>query len=92
MLAILFAHAVAAALAPGLVHRWGRQAFYPLALVPLGSLCWVALNWPGGGGAARTVAIDWVPELSMNIDLRFDTLAAIMSVLVLGVGALVLFY
>ena len=28
----------------------------------------------------------------MNIDLRFDTLAAIMSVLVLGVGALVLFY
>ena len=92
MLAILFAHAVAAALAPGLVHRWGRQAFYPLALVPLGSLCWVALNWPGRDGAARTVAIDWVPELSMNIDLRFDTLAAIMSVLVLGIGALVLFY
>jgi multicomponent Na+:H+ antiporter subunit A len=28
----------------------------------------------------------------MDIDLRFDTLAAIMSVLVLGIGALVLFY
>ena len=42
MLAILFAHAVAAAVAPVLVHRWGRQAFYPLALVPLGSLVWVA--------------------------------------------------
>ncbi|MDT5188637.1 MAG: multicomponent Na+:H+ antiporter subunit [Mycobacterium sp.] len=90
MLAILLAHAAAAALAPVLVHRWGRQAFYPLSLVPLGSLVWVALNWPGRGDA--TVHLDWVPELSMNIALRFDALAAIMSVLVLGIGALVLFY
>ena len=39
-----------------------------------------------------TVNIEWLPELSMNITLRFDALAAIMSVLVLGIGALVLFY
>ena len=91
MLAILLAHAVATALAPLLVHRWGRKAFYPLALVPLGSLVWVALNWPGPAGAT-TVDVAWVPELSMNITLRFDALAAIMSVLVLGIGALVLFY
>ena len=90
MLAILLAHAAAAVLAPVLVHRWGRQAFYPLALVPLGSLVWVALNWPGRGD--KTIHVDWVPELSMNITLRFDALAAIMSVLVLGIGALVLFY
>ncbi|HZN80318.1 MAG TPA: Na+/H+ antiporter subunit A [Mycobacterium sp.] len=91
MLAILFAHAVATALAPLLVYRWGRMAFYPLALVPLGSLVWVALNWPGPG-RATTANIEWLPELSMNITLRFDALAAIMSVLVLGIGALVLFY
>ena len=90
MLAVLFAHAVAAAVAPVLVRRWGRQAFYPLALVPLVSLGWVATNWPGTG--EQTVQVHWVPELSMNITLRFDALAAIMSVLVLGVGALVLFY
>jgi multicomponent Na+:H+ antiporter subunit A len=90
MLAILFAHAAAAVLAPVLVHRWGRQAFYPLALVPLGSLVWVAMNWPGRGD--KTIHVDWVPELSMDITLRFDALAAIMSVLVLGIGALVLFY
>ena len=53
MLAILLAHAVAAVLAPLLVHRWGRTAFYPLALVPLGSLVWVAMNWPGAGLDAR---------------------------------------
>ncbi len=91
MLAILFAHAVATALAPLLVYRWGRMAFYPLSLVPLGSLIWVALNWPGPG-RATTANIEWLPELSMDITLRFDALAAIMSVLVLGIGALVLFY
>ena len=91
MLAILLAHAVATALAPLLVYRWGRMAFYPLALVPLGSLVWVALNWPAPG-RAPTVDLQWVPELSMNITLRFDALAAIMSVLVLAIGALVLFY
>lgn len=91
MLAILCAHAVATALAPLLVARWGRIAFYPLAVVPLLSLVWVALNWPEPG-AAQTVNLAWLPELSMDITLRFDTLAAIMSVLVLGIGALVLFY
>jgi multicomponent Na+:H+ antiporter subunit A len=91
MLAILLAHAIATALAPLLVYRWGRMAFYPLALVPAGSLVWVATHWPGAG-RPTTVDVPWVPELSMNITLRFDALAAIMSVLVLAVGALVLFY
>lgn len=91
MLVILLAHAIAAALAPVLVRRWGRLAFYPLALVPAASLIWVALNWPHGDRPA-SVDIPWVPELSMNITLRFDTLSAVMSVLVLGIGALVLFY
>ncbi|KAA0101983.1 Na+/H+ antiporter subunit A [Mycolicibacterium sp. P1-18] len=90
MLAILSAHAVAALVAPVLVQRWGRRAFYALALVPLGSLPWVAMNWPGRG--EQTVHLQWVPELSMDVTFRFDALAAIMSVLVLGVGALVLFY
>ena len=92
MLVILIAHAIAAAVAPALVHRWGRLAFYPLALVPAASLIWVALNWPHAGHPAPTVDIPWVPQLSMDITLRFDTLTAVMSVLVLGIGALVLFY
>lgn len=92
MLVILLAHAIAAAVAPVLVRRWGRQAFYPLALVPALSLIWVVMNWPAAGGTAPTVDIPWVPELSMNITLRFDTLSAVMSVLVLAIGALVLFY
>jgi multicomponent Na+:H+ antiporter subunit A len=91
MLVVLLAHAVATALAPLLVSRWGRLAFYPLSVVPLGSLVWVAMNWPGHG-RPPTANVDWLPELSMNITLRFDALSAIMSALVLGIGALVLFY
>ena len=68
MLAILAAHAVAAMLAPLLVSRYGRMAFYPLALVPLVSLVWVVLNWPAQG-QSQTVNVPWVPELSMDITL-----------------------
>lgn len=91
MLTVLLAHAVATAVAPLLVARWGRLAFYPLALVPLGSLIWVGMNWPSEAHTP-SVHIPWVPELSMDITLRFDSLSAIMSVLVLAIGALVLFY
>ncbi|BBZ65621.1 monovalent cation/H+ antiporter subunit A [Mycolicibacterium insubricum] len=91
MLTVLFAHAVAAAVAPLLVSRWGRRAFYPLALVPLISLVWVATHWPTAT-RTETVHLSWVPELSMNLDLRFDSLSAVLAVLVLAIGALVLFY
>ncbi|MFM1725956.1 MULTISPECIES: Na+/H+ antiporter subunit A [Rhodococcus] len=88
MLVILIAHAIAAVLAPLVVRSIGRNAFFPLALVPLASLGWVIANW----GTEQSLSIQWVPGLAMNIDMRFDSLAAIMSVLVLGVGALILVY
>lgn len=75
-----------------MVRRWGRAAFYPLGAIPLLSLVWVLGNWPHGQGDDRRALVSWVPGLSMDIALRFDTLAAIMSVLALGIGALVLFY
>ncbi|MBY3793999.1 Na+/H+ antiporter subunit A [Rhodococcus fascians] len=88
MLAILLAHAAAALLAPLLVRWWGRTAFFPLALVPLLSLIWVFGNW----NTDQKLHIEWVPGLSMDIDMRFDSLAAIMSLLVLGIGSLILLY
>ncbi|AOW94940.1 Na+/H+ antiporter subunit A [Rhodococcus sp. WMMA185] len=88
MLAVLLAHAIAAVLSPLVVRRFGRNAFYLLSLVPLVSLGWVFSHW----GTEQTLSIEWVPGLSMNIDFWFDPLAAIMSVLVLGVGTLILIY
>ncbi|WP_409436616.1 Na+/H+ antiporter subunit A [Mycobacterium sp. SMC-14] len=92
MLAILLAHVVGTAAAPALVRRWGRAAFYPLGLIPLVSLGWVVANWPAGPADDHRVTVPWVPGLSMDIALRFDSLSAIMCVLALGIGALVLFY
>ncbi|WP_280304127.1 Na+/H+ antiporter subunit A [Nocardia neocaledoniensis] len=88
MLAVLLAHALAAALAPIGVRLLGRNAFYLFALVPLGSLGWVLAHW----GTTVRSHTTWAPQISMDIDLRFDSLAAVMSVLVLGVGALILAY
>ncbi|WP_227979414.1 Na+/H+ antiporter subunit A [Nocardia spumae] len=88
MLAILLAHALAALLAPPAVRVLGRRGFYPIALAPLAGLVWVIANWNSGS----EVHITWAPEIHMNLDLRLDSLASIMSVLILGVGALVLAY
>ncbi|HET8993314.1 MULTISPECIES: Na+/H+ antiporter subunit A [unclassified Rhodococcus (in: high G+C Gram-positive bacteria)] len=88
MLAILIAHAVAAILAPPLVRVMGRNAFLPLAVVPLASLGWVFANW----GTEQELSIRWASAVSMDIDMRFDSLSAIMCLLVLGIGALILLY
>lgn len=88
MVAILLAHALATLVAAPLVRVLGRNAFLVLALAPLSGLAWVVANFRH----EHTAEIAWVPGLSMDLVLRFDALAAIMSVLVLGVGALVLVY
>ncbi|MGV0624734.1 Na+/H+ antiporter subunit A [Mycolicibacter minnesotensis] len=92
MLAILLAHCVGTAAAPWLVRRMGRAAFYPLGAIPLISLGWVLANWPTSPADDHRTEVPWVPGLSMNIALRFDSLSAIMCVLALGIGALILFY
>ncbi len=88
MLGILIAHAVAALLSTLFVRWWGRNTFFVLSLVPLLSLVWVFANW----NVEQTLHIQWVPGLSMDLDMRFDSLSAIMSLLVLGIGALILLY
>ncbi|WP_336087835.1 Na+/H+ antiporter subunit A [Nocardia sp. SSK8] len=88
MLAVLLVHALAALVAPLCVRVLGRNAFYLLALVPLGSLGWVLAHW----GTTVSTRIEWAPQISMDIDLRFDSLAAVMCTLVLGIGALIMAY
>ncbi|WP_063038327.1 Na+/H+ antiporter subunit A [Nocardia grenadensis] len=88
MLAILLAHTLAALIAPSAVRVLGRNAFYPLALVPLGCLGWVIAHW----NDEIEVRMQWAPTVDLSLDLRFDSLATVMSALVLGIGALVLAY
>ncbi|WP_433627640.1 Na+/H+ antiporter subunit A [Nocardia sp. CA-120079] len=88
MLGILLALVTAALAAPLCVRALGRNGFYVLALVPFGCLGWVIANWD----RTQRVRISWAPSIEMNIELRFDSLAAIMSALVLGIGAVILAY
>ncbi|BDU02895.1 Na+/H+ antiporter subunit A [Nocardia sputorum] len=88
MLVILLVHAAAALLAPLCVRALGRNAFYLLAAIPLGGLGWVLANW----SEPQRVRLAWAPSIALNIELRFDTLAAVLCALVLGIGALVLVY
>ncbi|WP_299021284.1 Na+/H+ antiporter subunit A [uncultured Dietzia sp.] len=88
MIAILAAHTVAALIAIPLVLRFGRRAFPLLALVPAGGAVWVAANL----GGVPTATIPWAPAIHLALDLRMDSLSALMALIALGVGALVLFY
>lgn len=91
MISVLVALSVCALAAPMIMMRLGTRGFYVLALAPAAALVWVILNWPDGSSAA-TQTFNWIDVLHMSIVLRMDTLAAILSVLILGVGALVLCY
>ena len=96
------------ALAAPVIFRWtGRQGFYLLAAAPAAGFVWLLTQLPHvfalqeALDAGRPVpasaahldrAVPWVPYLEIELAFRMDVLAAFMSLIVLGVGALVLAY
>ncbi|NMO04174.1 Na+/H+ antiporter subunit A [Gordonia sp. TBRC 11910] len=91
MVSVLVALCVCALVAPMVIMWLGSRGFYVLALAPAAALIWLIVQWPTAG-SPRVQTVDWVPVLHMSIVLRMDTLAAIMSTLILGIGSLVLCY
>ncbi|XAS63928.1 Na+/H+ antiporter subunit A [Micrococcaceae bacterium Sec5.8] len=104
MITVLAVHFAVAVVAPVLFHRFGRNAFYVLAAVPAGSFVWLVMQHgavyaagsggprAGGSGAGMADVLPWIPELKIELAFRMDALAWVLSLLVLGVGALVLVY
>lgn len=95
MLIVLCAHFSVAIVAPLLFSRWGRAAFYVLAAVPAASFVWLLSQYSAVYSPTAmnpTLEIPWIPVLDLNLSFRMDELAWLMSLLVLGVGALVLAY
>ena len=93
MLAIVTAHLLVALALPALAHRSPRAAFLTAAVLPAGALGWALSRAPevvAGGRPTETVA--WAPGIGLELSLRLDPLALLMTVLVAGVGALVLVY
>jgi multicomponent Na+:H+ antiporter subunit A len=93
VLVLLAAHIVTACLAPALVRRIGRSAFYLLAIVPAAGAGW-ALTHTGAVRAGGAVAEEhqWVAHLGLTLALRMTALSWLMVLLVGGVGALALAY
>ena len=94
MITVLAVHFAVAAVAPFLFRRLGRNAFFALAAVPAGSFVWLALQHGAvySDAGATAVTLPWIPDLQLELAFRLDALAWVMSLLVLGVGALVLVY
>src|SRR5699024_12366002 len=62
VLTMLRAHMVAALVGPTLVRRIGRNAFYPLAVVPGASAGWLAtLGLHQLAASPLEVALSWLP-------------------------------
>ena len=94
MIGLVALHFLAAAVAPVLTRRLDRSAFLLLALVPAFSFFWLlgpTLDVTSGGDIL-TEHVSWIPHLGMDIDLALTPLTGIMSLVVTGVGALVLAY
>jgi multicomponent Na+:H+ antiporter subunit A len=104
VITVLAVHFAVAAVAPFIFRKFGRSSFYALAAVPAGSFVWLLLQHGAVYGTAAqhaaevtgrgqaTEVIPWIPDLGIEFAFRLDALAWVMSLLVLGVGALVLVY
>ncbi|MEV4826061.1 Na+/H+ antiporter subunit A [Micromonospora sp. NPDC049274] len=93
MLVLLILHLVAALAAPLLVRWWGPRACYPLALAPAATFGWALARTPAvGHGGAVVETYPWIGQLGLDIALRLTTLSWLLTLLVGGVGALVLVY
>ncbi|MET1064486.1 MAG: proton-conducting transporter membrane subunit, partial [Arthrobacter sp.] len=103
MITVLAVHFAVAAVAPLLFRKFGRNSFYALAAVPAASFVWLVLQHgavyaeagppqtsPGNSGVSEV--LPWIPELKIEFALRMDALAWVLSLLILGVGTLVLVY
>ena len=94
MITVLAVHFAVAAVAPFLFRRIGRNAFFALAAVPAGSFVWLAFQHDAvySDAGSITAVLPWIPDLRLELAFRMDALAWVMSLLILGVGALVLVY
>ncbi|MET0673703.1 MAG: Na+/H+ antiporter subunit A [Microbacterium pygmaeum] len=93
MLVILAAFAILPMLLPWLVGRIGERAFYVAALLPIAAFVQAAIQTPAVlAGNIPFEAFDWIPPLGIELSMRMTTLSWVMTLIVTGVGALVMLY
>ncbi|MFI8592831.1 Na+/H+ antiporter subunit A [Microbacterium sp. NPDC078428] len=93
MLLILALFCLTPLLMPVLVRWMGARAFYVSALITAGAFAHAVVLGPevvAGGIPFETY--HWIPTLDIQISMRMDVLGWIMTLVVTGVGALVMLY
>lgn len=89
LVAVIAAWAVVP-LAPVATRLAGRFAGWPLALVLMAPLALVVGSYRPG--EVSTASVPWIPAIDVALRLRLDGLGLLFSLLVLGIGAIVLIY
>jgi len=87
MLLLLALFSITALVLPALARPLGRKVFLVAALVPLAAFVHALVLGPG-----HDERVDWVPQLGLSIGMHLDDLSWILTLVVTGVGALVLVY
>src|SRR5699024_10012287 len=84
---MLLAHLVAALVGPLLVRWIGRNAFYPLAVVPAASAIWLATLDPHQlAETPRVESVPWIPAFGIDIAFRLDVLSWVLALIATGIG------
>ena len=92
MVALLVVHTIAALLAPYLVRRLASKAFWVLSLPPAATFVW-ALTQTGAARVDPPIEqYEWVPTIGMELFFRLDPLSWLLTLVVGGIGFLVLAY
>src|SRR5690606_32202665 len=93
MLILLAAFAGVPLLLPWFVRRLGAGAFYIGAALPavaFGHTLWLTPAVMSGEEPFETFR--WIPALGIELSMRMDTLSWLLTLIVTGVGALVMLY
>lgn len=94
MLLLLAVFLLGALLLPVLVRWLGAQAFAIAALVPAAAFVHALMLTPQvlAADPAPFETIEWIPQLGLNLSMHMDVLGWVLTLIVTGVGALVLLY
>lgn len=93
MLTLLAVFLLGSLLMPVLVRWLGSMAFAIAALIPTAAFIHALVMTPQViDGPAPFVSLSWIPQLGLNLSMHMDVLAWVLTLIVTGVGALVLLY
>ena len=93
MLTLLAVFLLGSILMPVLVRWLGSQAFAIAALIPAAAFIHALVLTPQVlDGPTPFVSVAWIPQLGLNLSMNMDVLGWVLTLIVTGVGALVLLY